>query len=125
MLPSGPCADCADELKYDLHVLLVRHGKQCPACAKAGSARQLAAAASGSSSACPLADLKAPKGKLKTASPAGGKQRAPLNAGGSKKAEAEATEQTTAAVAAAAAGRPAGEAPGKPGSGKRRKVQAG
>ncbi|KAL4430892.1 hypothetical protein ABPG75_006148 [Micractinium tetrahymenae] len=51
-----------EELRYDLHVLLVRHGKACPHCAKAGSAKQQAAASSGV--ACPLADLKPPKAKL-------------------------------------------------------------
>ncbi|KAL4426386.1 hypothetical protein ABPG77_004680 [Micractinium sp. CCAP 211/92] len=51
-----------EELRYDLHVLLVRHGKACPHCAKAGSAKHQAAAASGV--ACPLADLKPPKSKL-------------------------------------------------------------
>lgn len=52
----------AEELRYDLHVLLVRHGKACPHCAKTGSAKQQAAASSGV--ACPLADLKPPRSKL-------------------------------------------------------------
>jgi len=53
----------ADDLKYDLHVLLVRHGKACPACAKAGSAKHKAATAGGGVD-CPLADLKPPKSEL-------------------------------------------------------------
>lgn len=57
-----PPLSSAEELRYDLHVLLVRHGKACPHCAKAGSAKHQAAAASGV--ACPLADLKPPKSKL-------------------------------------------------------------
>jgi hypothetical protein len=69
----------ADDLKYDLHVLLVRHGKLCPHCAKAGSARQRGAAKSGEG--CPLADLKVPPGKRKAMAAAGSK---PKQRGGSK-----------------------------------------
>ncbi len=64
-VPAAPACHhlaSAEELRYDLHVLLVRHGKACPHCAKAGSAKQQAAAASGV--ACPLADLKPPQSKL-------------------------------------------------------------
>ncbi len=92
----------ADELKYDLHVLLVRHGKACPTCAKAGSAKQRGAAAAqrGGDTMCPLADLKVPPSKLKA-----------VAVGRSKKA---------GTIAASAEGDAEGTADSK---GKRRKVQ--
>lgn len=72
--PAAPWCAPADELKYDLHVLLVNHGKACPACAKPGSARHKAAAASGAAAACPLAGLKPPPSQLKAVPSAGGKK---------------------------------------------------
>lgn len=95
------------ELKFDLHVLLVNHGKQCPACAKAGSARAKAA----DPSACPLADLKPPRCQLQKAAAAGAKRRG--GAGGKrgkgaaaavKDEEGAVKEEADVEVASAAAG---------------------
>lgn len=54
-----------NHLKYDLHVLLVEHGKRCPACAKGGrvvgggaAASSPDGGASSSAAPCPLAPLK-------------------------------------------------------------------
>lgn len=113
-----PCPSCpADDLKYDLHVLFVTHGKRCPSCSKqglglvlpskAGSAKpKAAAAASGAAVECPLADLKPLPGQLKSASPA--RQRGSKAAGGGKQPSVKAA----AGGEAAAGGR------------KRRKVAA-
>jgi hypothetical protein len=117
-----PCVPClpADELKYDLHVLLVRHGKECPACAKAGSAKQrgakAAAAGGGGGFDCPLAELKPPKSQLKAMSPVGQ---------GKKQQRSKDGREAAAAVAAAAAATGSSGAPAAApngGSGKRRKV---
>ncbi|PRW58639.1 hypothetical protein C2E21_2984 [Chlorella sorokiniana] len=96
-----------DDLKYDLHVLLVNHGKSCPACAKTGSAKHRGAAASGASAACPIAEFKPPPSTLKpypSSKQRGGK-------GGAKKAAAAAADGGSSgedaggqAAAAAAAG---------------------
>lgn len=99
-----------DALKYDLHVLLVNHGKKCPACAKAGSAKHRSAATSGVD--CPLADLKPPPGKLRAAAAAGAKPRA-KKGGGGVAAKAAAADEADAAAPAGKAG----------GSSKRRRVQ--
>lgn len=89
---SAPPSPLTDELKYDAHVLLVNHGKACPACAKAGSAKHRSAAGGGGV-ACPLADLKLPPSKLKAASPAGKQQRQGKGSGkAGKKAAAAAAE---------------------------------
>lgn len=92
-----------EELRYDLHVLLVRHGKACPHCAKTGSAKQQAAASSGV--ACPLADLKPPRSKL-----AAFKKDTDSKAKGGKGGKSKQQQQQSsdgngpAAVAAGAAG---------------------
>lgn len=112
---SAPSFLPADELKYDLHVLLVRHGKQCPACAKAGSAKQRGTTAAKSRGGidCPLADLKVPPSKLKAMAPAGAKQKQRSSKQGGKAADA---------AAAGAAADDAGPS-NKSAAGKRRKVQ--
>ena len=98
-----PCT--ADDLKYDLHVLLVRHGKACPACAKAGSAKQRSAAKAGGAGAlCPLADLKVPPSKLRAAVAAGSKPRKPRSGAKGIKVEGEEDAQPLGDAAAAAGG---------------------
>jgi hypothetical protein len=46
---------CADDAKYDLHVLLVCHGKQCASCGKTGRG----------AGGCPLAEFKRKSGGTK------------------------------------------------------------
>eukprot|EP00878_Enallax_costatus_P023032 GHUV01024482.1.p2 GENE.GHUV01024482.1~~GHUV01024482.1.p2 ORF type:complete len:220 (+),score=85.67 GHUV01024482.1:606-1265(+) len=55
-----------DDIKYDLHVLLVQHGKVCPACGKRGTPQKRKAAAAVAAVPCPLAAFK--RGKRSSSS---------------------------------------------------------
>ena len=131
--PAPPCLPArppADELKYDLHVLLVRHGKECPACAKAGSAKQRGAKAAGAAAGggggggfdCPLAELKPPKSQLKAMSPVGQGKKQRRSKDGSEAAAAEGGAAAAVVASSSSSGAPAAVAKG--GGGKRRKVPA-
>ena len=68
----GPPAACAaDDVKHDLHVLLVSHGKGCAACSKTGRGDK----------GCPIAELKRPRagkaGKAKASAAAKAKRPGP------------------------------------------------
>ena len=121
----------ADDLKYDLHVLLVNHGKSCPACAKAGSAKHRSAASSGAAAACPIAQFKPPPSALKPypsnkqRSGKGGGKKAADGAAGSNGARKNGSAGSNGARKSDAAGGSEGEqAPAASGS-KRRKFAAG